>query len=46
MEMCADAKKFLAIDDFINEHYQELDREQFEYLVNILEQLKDRIIGE
>jgi hypothetical protein len=46
MELCADAKKFLAIDDFINEHYQELDREQFEYLVNILEQLKDRVIGE
>lgn len=46
MEMCADYKKFLAIDEFINEHYQELDREQFEYLVNILEQLKDIIIGE
>ena len=46
MEMCADYKKFLAIDEFINEHYHELDREQFEYLVNILEQLKDIIIGE
>lgn len=46
MEMCADYKKFLAIDEFINEYYQELDREQFEYLVNILEQLKDIIIGE
>ena len=30
----------------IDKYYQELDREQFEYLVNILEQLKDIIIGE
>lgn len=46
MEMCKDYVKFLEVDAFINENYGKLTREEFEYLVNVLEELKDRIIGE
>ena len=35
---------FILIDNFINDNYSKLTKEQYEYLIQILEYIKDLII--
>lgn len=38
-------KKFLALNDFIDTNYSKLSREDYEYLVEVLGNLTDQVIG-
>ena len=38
-------KKFLALNDFIDDNYSKLSSEDYEYLVEVLGQLTDQVIS-